>query len=176
MQKINRHAFTMIELVFVIVVLGILAGVAVPKLAATRDDAEIAKIRSDVASIRSAIVSERQIRLLRGEVQYISALDQGVASNTDKVALFDGNDTTHILLQYPIFTSRQSANTPTSGKWLKKGTNNYIVSAGGTLTEFRYYPTTNGIHKAGSFKCMNIIDNDIANDDTNDQRCLSLLR
>ena len=32
--------FTMIELIFVIVILGILAAVAVPKLAATRDDAK----------------------------------------------------------------------------------------------------------------------------------------
>ena len=36
-----QKAFTMIELVFVIVILGILASVAIPKLAATRDDAEI---------------------------------------------------------------------------------------------------------------------------------------
>ncbi len=36
-----KKAFTMIELVFVIVILGILASVAIPKLAATRDDAEV---------------------------------------------------------------------------------------------------------------------------------------
>jgi prepilin-type N-terminal cleavage/methylation domain-containing protein len=35
----KRFAFTMIELVFVIVVLGILAAVAIPRLVATRDDA-----------------------------------------------------------------------------------------------------------------------------------------
>ena len=34
-----RSAFTMIELVFVIVVLGILASIAVPRLIATKDDA-----------------------------------------------------------------------------------------------------------------------------------------
>ena len=39
----NKKAFSMIELVFVIVVLGILAGVALPRLAATRDDAEYSK-------------------------------------------------------------------------------------------------------------------------------------
>ena len=44
-----KHAFTMVELIFVIIILGILAAMAIPKLAATRDDAEIAKGASDLA-------------------------------------------------------------------------------------------------------------------------------
>lgn len=42
-------AFTMIELIFVIVILGILATVALPRLAATRDDAEISKAANNLA-------------------------------------------------------------------------------------------------------------------------------
>lgn len=39
----KRSAFTMIELIFVIVILGVLAAVAIPKLAATRNDAKVVK-------------------------------------------------------------------------------------------------------------------------------------
>ena len=42
MQNLSP-AFTMIELIFVIVILGILAGVAIPKISATRNDAFISK-------------------------------------------------------------------------------------------------------------------------------------
>jgi prepilin-type N-terminal cleavage/methylation domain-containing protein len=53
----KRSGFTMIELVFVIVILGILASVAIPKLAATRDDANIAKASTEVSAIVSDLGS-----------------------------------------------------------------------------------------------------------------------
>ena len=45
-----KKAFTMIELIFVIVILGILAAVAIPKLAATRTDAKVAALGQEIQS------------------------------------------------------------------------------------------------------------------------------
>jgi general secretion pathway protein G len=49
-EQMSRTAFTMIELVFVIVILGILAAVAMPKLAATRDDAKVSALAYSVGT------------------------------------------------------------------------------------------------------------------------------
>ena len=52
-----KKGFTMIELIFVIVILGILASVAIPRLAATRTDAEVATTVSNIRTLISDLSS-----------------------------------------------------------------------------------------------------------------------
>ena len=148
--KMKRKAFTMIELVFVIVVLGILAAIAVPRLSATRDDAQVAKGRSDVAAIRAAIMSERQVRLLQGNSAYIAALDQGVDEDAEGVVIFDDNDadaTNGTLLQYGITTANSN------GYWMKTGAMTYTFQVMGDPVEFTYTQAN------GTFDCDHDEDN-----------------
>jgi len=51
-----RKAFTMIELIFVIVILGILAAIAIPRLAATRDDAEVVKASTNFDTLQQDLM------------------------------------------------------------------------------------------------------------------------
>ena len=90
----------MIELVFVIVIIGILAAVAVPRFAATRDDAVITKARTTVASIRNALAMERQKRVLRGKFAQITAV--GDSTNVFCDFYVGATDTNQSVLEYPI--------------------------------------------------------------------------
>ncbi len=133
-MKKNKNAFTMIEMIFVIVILGILAAIAVPKMAATRTDAEITKGRADIASIRSAIISERQGRLIQGSSGWITQLSQNTTT------LFDGNGTSQLLM-YGI------AAVAGSGHWQSTDATHYTFTIQTTAVTFTYNNIT------GIFTC-----------------------
>ena len=61
-----KKGFTMIELIFVIVILGILASVAIPRLAAKRTDAEIA---TTVANIRILLSDLNSYYVVKGDLK-----------------------------------------------------------------------------------------------------------
>jgi general secretion pathway protein G len=120
----TKKAFTMLELTFVIVIIGILSAIAIPKFSATRDDAVITKARVTVASLRNAISTERQLRVLRGDFTPITNLDGGTGSNSGGLIFdrFDLNSTGIRVLEYPM---RACANGVTEGCWLRTNPSRY---------------------------------------------------
>lgn len=50
-----RMGFTMVEVVLVLVILGVLAAIAIPKIASTTDDARIARIKHDMEEVVAAL-------------------------------------------------------------------------------------------------------------------------
>nr|WP_321267645.1 prepilin-type N-terminal cleavage/methylation domain-containing protein [uncultured Sulfurimonas sp.] len=144
-----KNAFTMIELIFVIVILGILASVAMPKFANTKRQADIVSGRADVATIRSAIVNERQTQLVKGINTYITTL-----SDND-TTLFTGDGTRNLLL-YGIKTGSGSGDWAVIAGSARKSYN-YMVD--GVSTRFDYN-STSGIFgcTSGANDCDELVD------------------
>ncbi len=83
-----KKAFTMIELIFVIVILGILAAVAIPKLMATRTDAKVSAISQEVSNAVSEIPA---YVTSQGKVGTIYNMSQVAKTLVDQQKAYDAN-------------------------------------------------------------------------------------
>jgi len=115
-----KKSFTMLELIFVIVIIGILSGIAIPRLWVTRDDAVNAKVKTEVSTVRSAISSKYTKLVLAGNSS-CPDLEKSTSDDT----LFEN------ILTYPI--SKQEG----SLEWDGNGTD-YNVTYDNRTIHFNY--------------------------------------
>ena len=90
-KTLPRKAFTITELVFVIVIIGILSAIAVPKFKNTMEIARDSKGASVLSSVMSALSTERQKRILKGDFTGITSLGSGTYAFSTFSADRDGN-------------------------------------------------------------------------------------
>jgi type IV pilus assembly protein PilA len=66
----NQKGFTLIELLIVVVIIGILAAIAIPKFGATREKAFVAAMKSDLKNL----ASQQEIYYSDGNYSYTNSL------------------------------------------------------------------------------------------------------
>lgn len=105
-----KRAFSIIELIFVIVIIAILASVAIPKLSATRDDAKasiLAKaIQSVKSEISSAILANNRVPTTTNEMIKISNtlrdLSNFILVNNKLINIVDTDDNSSVCKKITI--------------------------------------------------------------------------
>jgi type IV pilus assembly protein PilA len=99
----NRKGFTLIELLIVVVIIGILAAIAIPKFANTKEKAYIASMKSD---LRNLVTAEEAY--FADSVKYTSTVCTTNGCNGVLFAQSSGNGTPTIALTADGWTANQT--------------------------------------------------------------------
>ena len=125
----KKRAFTLIEIIFVIVILGVLSAIAIPKLFFTRGDAIVANARTQIAAIKSGISLKYNDSVLKGTPKYPDTLES------------PGNNLFNKVISVNI------ADSGTKNGWHKTGATTYTFKLDGQTANFTYDKDT------GEFDC-----------------------
>ena len=139
-NKLDQSGFTLVELVIIIVTLGILAAVAIPKFANITESSKIAATKKEMASLKMAISGNPEAvsggvyvdRGFEGDVGHAPSRLVDLVIKPDSISIY--NNLTRLGWNGPYFDS-------TEGNYLKDAwdvgytydlTNRKIISTGGT--------------------------------------------
>ncbi len=89
---VKKKAFSLLEMVFAVVIIGIIASVALPKLFDTTNDATAATINKDVVAITSAIQAQYMLNNDVDKISDIITLNNSIWDIEDKRVTFKEKD------------------------------------------------------------------------------------
>jgi type II secretory pathway pseudopilin PulG len=95
--KLDQYGFTLIELVIIIVTLGILAAVAVPKFADMANSSKVNATRQELQAIKKAIIGDPSVtaggtyidRGFEGDLGFVPSRLQDLVRRPDSVAAYN---------------------------------------------------------------------------------------
>ena len=140
-----KKGFTMIELIFVIVILGILASVAIPRLAGTKADAEIS---AAVANLRTLVSDANVYYVAKG------SFENGTGNNI--------TTTWNQITNVPVSTPTNALSTNTSLKVGGVECIDFLITraAGEVPAYFTFAKVTKANHGSNNPVCREVQESD----------------
>lgn len=122
---LNYHkSFSLIEIIFAIVIMAVITSIALPKLFSTSNESSFIKLRSDIATIQNGITNYRKNSIMKNLPQTLENLDE------DNIKLFSN------ILERPIIATKEYP------FWSKEDDYSYIFHFNSkNELEFIYNPT-----------------------------------
>ena len=90
----NRKGFTLIELLIVVVIIGILAAIAIPKFATTKDKAKLASVKTDLRNYMTAQEAYFSDKALYGNLAALTGAGYNFTLSTGNAGSADAGDAT----------------------------------------------------------------------------------
>lgn len=94
-----KQAFSLLEMVFAIVIIGVIASVAMPKLFDTKNEALVATIKQDVVTVTSAIQGHYMLKKKVDKISDVVSLNSSIWEIEDTSLVFKEKDSQCIKIE-----------------------------------------------------------------------------
>ncbi len=130
-MKNFKKAFSLLEMVFAVVIIGIIASVAMPKLFDTKNEALVSTIKQDVITVTSAIQGHYMLNKTVDKISDVVSLNNSIWEIEDNKISFNEKDSVClevILNQYELEVNINEDVGTICTKLYEKGIVNTIYS------------------------------------------------